>query len=138
MNGEYLLDTNIVVALFNGEPEVRAKLDTVAEVYLPVVVLGELQYGAVCSSHPDSNLARVDGFASSCTVLGVDEDTAREYGKIKGELRRKGRPIPRPLRRPAGGRCPPSARKSRREFAPGSDPQDGAWTFESFRLGPSW
>ena len=97
MSGESLLATNIVVALFNGDSGVQAQIEAVAEVFLPAVVLGELHYGAVCSSHPDSNLARVDGFASSCTVLGVDGRTAREYGRIKGGLRRKGRPIPRTI-----------------------------------------
>ena len=94
MTGSFLLDTNVVIALFEGDPEIRARLDTVPEILLPSVALGELHYGASYSERPESNARRVDDFAATCTVLGVDAGTARQYGRVKGELRRKGRPIP--------------------------------------------
>jgi len=94
MNGSFLLDTNVVVALFNGDADIKARLEAVPEIYLPSVALGELHYGAACSGRPESNARRVDDFATTCTVIGVDAGTARQYGRVKGELRRKGRPIP--------------------------------------------
>jgi len=87
MTGSYLLDTNMVIALFKGDREIKARLDAVPEVFLPSVALGELHFGAARSSRPESNAARIDDFAATCTVIGVDAGTARHYGRIKGQLR---------------------------------------------------
>ena len=92
--GRYLLDTSIVVALFQGDPAIQARLNEAPEVFLPSVVLGELHYGAARSGKSDANAARVDEFAGSCTVLPIDASTARRYGQVKGQLRTRGRPIP--------------------------------------------
>lgn len=94
MNGRYLLDTNIVVALFNGDSAIEARLDAAPEVFLPSVALGELYFGAAHSARGEINAARIDDFAAACTVVGIDAETARRYGELKGELRKKGRPIP--------------------------------------------
>lgn len=64
------------------------------EIFVPSIVLGELYFGAHKSSRAEKNLARIDEFAASSTVLDCDTDTAREYGLIKNRLREKGRPVP--------------------------------------------
>lgn len=46
MTGKFLLDTNIVIALFAKEAVVQGKLANAAEVFIPSIVLGELYYGA--------------------------------------------------------------------------------------------
>ena len=51
MNGKYLLDTNIVIAILAGETNVLERLVESDEVFVPVVVLGELYYGARKSAH---------------------------------------------------------------------------------------
>lgn len=94
MNGSYLLDTNVVIALFAQNDAVRAKLRAADETYVSSVVVGELYYGARKSANPEPNIARIDEFAASVTVLGTDLDTARRYGEIKMTLQAKGRPIP--------------------------------------------
>ena len=93
MSGKYLLDTNIVIALFADEAAVKDELAKAEEVFVPSVV-GELFYGAHKSARAKENLARIDDFASSSLVLGCDKETARVYGKIKNALRIKGRPLP--------------------------------------------
>lgn len=40
-HGRYLIDTNIVIALFRGEAGVVAALRTAAAVFVPAVVLGD-------------------------------------------------------------------------------------------------
>lgn len=50
MSGRYLLDTNIVIALFADEAVVTERLGEAAEVFIPSVVLGELYYGAQVES----------------------------------------------------------------------------------------
>lgn len=94
MAGKYLLDTNVVVALFGGDPGVGSKVGAAAEIFLPVVALGELFFGAANSGRPEANTARSDDFSAACTLVRVDAGTARVYGRVKRELRRKGKPIP--------------------------------------------
>jgi len=53
MNGRFLLDTNIVIALFAGDADVAASLVAAEEVFIPAVVIGELFYGARKSGRPD-------------------------------------------------------------------------------------
>src|SRR5882724_11660033 len=94
MNGKYLLDTNIVIAIFAGDPNILEPLVQSNEVFLPTIVLGELYYGARKSTHVDSYISRIDELAARSTLLGSDTDTSRHYGRIKHDLRAKGRPIP--------------------------------------------
>ncbi len=94
MPGKVLLDTNVVIALFAGEPEVLARLQQQRAVFLSVPVLGELRYGAMASSRVEQNLHRLDELARTVTVLNCDEGTADFYARTKQTLRSKGRPIP--------------------------------------------
>jgi tRNA(fMet)-specific endonuclease VapC len=94
MAGDFLLDTNIVAALFNREPAVVTRLGAAPSVYVPAIVLGELFFGALNSSHVPENLQRIADFQADNRVVVADEGTAREYGSIKHDLKVKGRPIP--------------------------------------------
>jgi tRNA(fMet)-specific endonuclease VapC len=94
MNGKRLLDTNIVVAFLSEDPQVQERLDAVPELLIPMVVMGELYYGAAHSSRPQQNVAMIETFARTCVLLGIDVETAQLYGSLKAEQRTKGRPIP--------------------------------------------
>ena len=94
MAGKVLLDTNLVIALFAGEPEVLARLQQQSAVFLSVPVLGELRYGAVASTRVEQNLRKLDQLAHAVPVLICDERTADFYARTKAGLRSKGRPIP--------------------------------------------
>jgi tRNA(fMet)-specific endonuclease VapC len=82
MSGRYLLDTNIVIALFANEAVVHQKLSAATEVFIPSIVLGELYYGAYKSLRVASNITRVNEFAASNSVLVCDTETAQHYGQI--------------------------------------------------------
>jgi tRNA(fMet)-specific endonuclease VapC len=41
-SGRFLLDTNIVIALLDGDEAVLSNLDRAPEVFIPAVALGEL------------------------------------------------------------------------------------------------
>jgi tRNA(fMet)-specific endonuclease VapC len=60
MSGRYLLDTNIIIALFAEEAAVRNNLAQADEVFIPSIAIGELYYGARKSGRSEANLARVD------------------------------------------------------------------------------
>ena len=94
MNGRFLLDTNIIIALLNGDDAVLANLDLAAEVFIPAVALGELFFGAAKSGRPSENLDRVELFASGRAVIVCGLDVAREYDRLKQRLKEKGRPLP--------------------------------------------
>ena len=76
MSGRYLLDTNIVIAIFAEEANVQAQLAGAGEVFIPSIVLGELYFGARKSGRVEANLARIDEFAASNVVLECDTVTA--------------------------------------------------------------
>ena len=94
MSGSYLLDTNIVIALFANEKLVMDELVKIEEVFIPSIVIGELCYGAYKSTRVEENLERIDDFSANNIVLGCDAETARRYGEVKNALREKGRPVP--------------------------------------------
>lgn len=94
MGGRFLLDTNIVIALFAEDKNVFAKLKKAQEVYLSSVAIGELYYGAYHSTKKDENLRKIDAFKAEVAILSCDEFSAQFYGQVKSQLRRKGTPIP--------------------------------------------
>jgi tRNA(fMet)-specific endonuclease VapC len=94
MNGRFLLDTNVLIALLRCEPRTLVKIEGAEEVYLPSIVLGELYYGARKSKRIEENLLRLTHLAAQSAMLPCDEGTAVRYGEIKDDLRRQGRPIP--------------------------------------------
>lgn len=94
MSGRFLLDTNVIIAIFASDEAVISRLEEAEEVFVPVVAIGELQYGALKSARSTVNTARVSEFALESTVLSIDRRTATEYGRIKAVLRERGRPIP--------------------------------------------
>jgi hypothetical protein len=55
LSGRFLLDTNIVIALLQGEAAVVSHLEHAQEVFIPAVVLGELFFGAAKSGRPSEN-----------------------------------------------------------------------------------
>ncbi len=57
MTGRFLIDTNIVIALFAKDPAVQQHLGIATEVFTPAIVLGELYYGAYKSSRVKENFS---------------------------------------------------------------------------------
>jgi len=89
-----LVDTNVVIGFFAGQPDVIAALQSKRELFLPVIVLGELYYGVHRSTRREANLERLQQFAQEVQVLDCTPETAKVYGEIKAALASKGSPIP--------------------------------------------
>ena len=88
MSGRYLLDTNIVIAVFADEVALKSSWlgpGSICAEHSP----RRVYYGAQKSSRIASNVARVDEFAANNSVLVCDAETARQYGEVKNELRAK-------------------------------------------------
>ena len=94
MAGNYLLDTSIVIALSQKDEAVQKRLVAAEEVFLPSVALGELYLGAEKSARVEQSRTPIEEFAIGRSVLSCDAETARHYGRIKNDLRLKGRPLP--------------------------------------------
>ncbi len=83
MPGKYLLDTNILIAHFNGEAAVNQRVFQAGEVFAPVVVIGEMFYGAAKSRKFAENAARIVRFTKKISILPCDTISARYYGELK-------------------------------------------------------
>lgn len=94
MNGEYLLDSNIVIDLFRGDQQTISRIKLIKEVKIPVIVLGELYFGANKSNQTSKRLKQIARLEELVTILNITKSTTRSYGVIKDQLRLKGKPIP--------------------------------------------
>lgn len=94
MNGKFLLDTNIIIALFAQDRSVIDHLRDAAEVFVPVIAAGELHFGAYRSGRVEANLQKVQEFVADNTLLACDGETANFYGQVRNGLCAKGKPIP--------------------------------------------
>ena len=93
-NGRYLLDTNIVIALFSEDITVQENVRNAAVVALAPPIIGELCYGAQKSDRVSENLHRINNFVQQNAFFPCDLETAQWFGIIKDRLRRKGTLIP--------------------------------------------
>jgi tRNA(fMet)-specific endonuclease VapC len=92
--GKVLLNTTAIIALFQRDHAVIAALSEVEAAFVPSIALGELFYGAAKSEQAERNHARIEEFVRANTVLPVTAQTAEVYGRIKNQLRQRGRRIP--------------------------------------------
>jgi tRNA(fMet)-specific endonuclease VapC len=87
VSGRFLLDTNIIIGLLKRESSILEAVTAASELFVPVIALGELYFGAARSSRPDANRAVLDQFVDGRIVLFCDLLVAREYGRLKSELK---------------------------------------------------
>lgn len=91
-----LLDTNGYVAFKKGSEDAVEIMRLAEEIYISVVVLGELLAGFVLGGHEGRNRKELSEFLSSPRVyiLMIDTETTEFYARIFSQLRKKGQPIP--------------------------------------------
>ena len=88
------LDTNVASLLMADDAQAVRILRSFEEVALPVVVLGELYFGAAKSARGTENHVRIVRLLLFCPVIGIDADSARCYARVRPRLRQIGKPIP--------------------------------------------
>lgn len=94
MSGRVAIDTNIAIKLLNGDETIDHCLSEYSEICLPVIVVGELVFGALNSKRADQNLVRHKKLIQKVTILEISETTANTYAKTRLVLKKKGKPIP--------------------------------------------
>jgi tRNA(fMet)-specific endonuclease VapC len=60
----------------------------------PIIVIGELLYGAYNSRRVSENLQRIDTLSKMARIIAMDWGTAVQFGHIRQQLISKGRTIP--------------------------------------------
>ncbi|OQZ00160.1 MAG: VapC toxin family PIN domain ribonuclease [Candidatus Brocadia sp. UTAMX2] len=94
MNGRFLLDTNIIIALFAKDPKIHDRMANAEEIFVSCIAIGEMYFGAYKSLKIQENISRIDEFVLKNTVLSCNTETSKIYGNIKNRLKDKGQPIP--------------------------------------------
>ena len=94
MSGEVALDTSVAVRFLNGDPEVVSRVLALPEIFLSVIVAGELLFGAENSTRALRNLPRYLEFIDACVVVPIERKTEVVYAQTRLALKRKGRPTP--------------------------------------------
>lgn len=92
----WLLDTNAWIAYLNSRPSpFKARIKSVAagDIWLCDIVKAELYYGAFKSQRQAANLALLDELFHLFASLSFEGDAARQFGRIRADLARKGTPI---------------------------------------------
>lgn len=86
------LDTSIVVAHMRGNDVVDIALKRHApDVFISAVVLAELVFGACNAQYPAIELRRVSDVTAWARVVPFDAHCAEIYGRIRFNLKKKGK-----------------------------------------------
>ncbi len=91
---KFFLDSNVIIDIFHTKKEIKGLLVDKNSIYIPVIVLGELLYGAENALAPARHFKQVEDFIKDFSIVNIDSNTAEIYSKVKYQLRKLGKPIP--------------------------------------------
>lgn len=89
-----ILDTNALSAWADGDRLIEPLLRSAASLIIPVVALGEFEYGIRQSRHYRRYADWLETYLESVEVAPLDREIARAYGAVRLELKKAGTPIP--------------------------------------------
>lgn len=93
---DYLLDTNVVIALLaerSRKLQSRLAVVPVERLRLSTIVIAELRFGASKSRNVERAHAALDILAAEISLLDFDAGAARAYGEIRAALESTGATI---------------------------------------------
>jgi tRNA(fMet)-specific endonuclease VapC len=95
MTIRYLIDTDWVIDHLNAIERVVTKLEEVRPqgLALSIVSVAELSEGVQYSRNPDQSKQALDIFLEDVSVLGIDEEICKIFGRERGRLRQAGQLI---------------------------------------------
>lgn len=90
------VDTNRLTDLFRGDAALASTLNDCDEVWLPLIVVAEIQAGFQGGHHLHRNNRMLNAFLQRPTagILLPTEETANHYARLFVQLKRVGKPIP--------------------------------------------
>ena len=89
MKLSYLIDTDWIIHYLNGNRDIIDKVRSVEKGGLTasVVSLAELYEGIYYSTDPAGNEKGLDDFLSGVSILGIQDEICKIFGKERGRLR---------------------------------------------------
>jgi predicted nucleic acid-binding protein len=89
MKFSYLIDTDWIIHYLSGNRDIVAKLRSLEKegLNISVISLAELYEGIYYSTNPDGNERALDDFLSGVSIIGVEDEICRLFGKERGRLR---------------------------------------------------
>lgn len=93
---KYMLDTNICIYLIKQKPPKvlkHFKSHSIGDIGISSITLAELRYGVAKSQHVEKNRQALDEFILPLEIEDFNEKAADEYGVVRADLERAGKPI---------------------------------------------
>ena len=90
---KYLLDTDWVIDHLHNVERVVGRLEELGPegLGLSIISLAELYEGIFNSTNPEGNESSLQDFLTGVSLVDVDQETCRIFGRERGRLRREGR-----------------------------------------------
>src|SRR3990167_10156751 len=91
----YLLDTDIYIYLTAGNKKVLGKIQEAGDenIFLSSISVAELYFGIFGSKQMEDNLRKIQNHLKKLEVMNFTKNTAKVFGRIKADLKRKGTPV---------------------------------------------
>lgn len=91
----YLIDTSAYSSFFKGDTRLKNYFKTDSNIYIPLVVIGELRAGFAAGTKPDYNEKYLQQFLDrpQVNILNLSNKTTVIYGLIYTRLKKAGKPI---------------------------------------------
>jgi tRNA(fMet)-specific endonuclease VapC len=93
---KFMLDTNICIYLIKQKPVKvlkHFKSYSVGDIGISSISLAKLRYGVSKSQYVEKNQQALNEFILPLEVADFNETAAEEYGIIRAELEKKGKPV---------------------------------------------
>lgn len=90
---KYMLDTNIIIYAKNNRPAsvlYRLREHHPRDICISSITMAELEFGICNSTKPEYNREVLMEFLSPISIIPFDISAAREYGRIRSDLMKKG------------------------------------------------
>lgn len=77
MAGKVLLDSNVLIDFFRGEQSTVERIGQLEEMAIPVIVLGELYYGAFKSNRTPKRIQELKTLSEGIPILPISAITSQ-------------------------------------------------------------
>jgi tRNA(fMet)-specific endonuclease VapC len=90
------IDTNAYVRLMQQSPDLVKIIEEAENVFIPVIVLGELFAGFSMGTKYKQNCDELEEFLAlpGVEIVEIDKSTANRYGIVVKQLKKAGTPLP--------------------------------------------
>ena len=90
MTPSYLIDTDWIIHYLNGQRETVKRLVSLRKegLAISVISLAELYEGVYYSTNPEGDKKALDDFLTGVSILGLEDEICKIFGKERGKLRK--------------------------------------------------